>query len=335
MPALSEYANVYDTALVALEDKEFQVWFDPGPSLYCAEKDGWDFAAENPVSLLGLVAIWEQVGPSAYEEYWWRAGPPSGEPRYRTLPSAPPTGYTPIRERGGQRLFQASRWPSVTRDEARDREVRRWQVQTDRPVAEPAGWEHDLPDGATVRVTSASSLEVIIDLPTDPHFDPDAEMRRICDILRGVDDRWAITTLQGRPRSDWSVLLGPPASTDREAAHQGGRPMTDEHSGPESPWIRSYFQRFAVRPGMSFEDRRARSVYLWTLGYRWAREDLGYPEYGHGEESLLADFCAWLAKRTGLVGVDWIHHIEHIDSSPDNAVTLFRLFDEFLGERHR
>ena len=107
-------------------------------------------------------------------------------------------------------------------------------------------------------------------------------------------------------------------------------PMSDEPRGPEAPWIRSYFQKFSVRPSMFFEDRRARSVYLWTLGYRWSREDLGYPEYGHGEESLLADFCAWLARRTGLVGVDWIHHIENIDASPDNAATLFKLFDEFL-----
>lgn len=43
--------------------------------------------------------------------------------------------------------------------------------------------------------------------------------------------------------------------------------------GSES--IRFYFERFAVRPGMFFEDRRARSAYLWTTGYRWAREDLG------------------------------------------------------------
>ena len=96
MPALSEYSNVYDSALQVLDEKGFQVWYESGPDLYCAEKDGWDFAAESPIGLLGLVALWEQIGPAAYEEYWWRVAAPTWRPRYRSLPNAAPKEFVPV-----------------------------------------------------------------------------------------------------------------------------------------------------------------------------------------------------------------------------------------------
>ncbi|MEO1087336.1 MAG: hypothetical protein AAFY88_24125 [Acidobacteriota bacterium] len=86
MPALSEYANVHNTAAVILKKKGYQVWFDERLELYCGEKDGWDFMAESPCSLLGLVAIFEAQQPKDYEEYWWRIEEPQV---LNDLPSEP------------------------------------------------------------------------------------------------------------------------------------------------------------------------------------------------------------------------------------------------------
>lgn len=72
MPTLSEYANVYGTALQVLKDKGYQVWFEPTTNLFWAERNGWDFAADSPTGLLGVVAIYEHRRPDQYKEYWWR-----------------------------------------------------------------------------------------------------------------------------------------------------------------------------------------------------------------------------------------------------------------------
>jgi hypothetical protein len=77
MPALSEHVNVHSTAIAILRDKGFQVWkTEQYGGSYWAEKDGWDFLAHNPVSLLGLVAIFEARAPKQLREYWWRAENP-------------------------------------------------------------------------------------------------------------------------------------------------------------------------------------------------------------------------------------------------------------------
>jgi hypothetical protein len=72
VPTISEFPNVYDSALDLLEKKGFQLWFDEKSDLFFAERNGWDFAAENPISLLGLVAIFEAEEPSQFHECWWR-----------------------------------------------------------------------------------------------------------------------------------------------------------------------------------------------------------------------------------------------------------------------
>lgn len=59
MPALSEYTNVYNTALNILDKKGFSTWYDDEIDMFCAEKDGWDFMAESPCALLGVVSIYE------------------------------------------------------------------------------------------------------------------------------------------------------------------------------------------------------------------------------------------------------------------------------------
>ncbi|MFO0550973.1 MAG: hypothetical protein U0271_21460 [Polyangiaceae bacterium] len=92
MPALSEYSNVYNTALLVLRAKGFQLWYDEKQARYWAEKDGWDFSADSPCALLGLVAILEFTAPSEFREYWWRL---RGEDLYGNLPTEP-VDYTPV-----------------------------------------------------------------------------------------------------------------------------------------------------------------------------------------------------------------------------------------------
>jgi hypothetical protein len=43
VPALSAHSNVENTALVLLERKGYQYWYEHEAGLYFVEKDGWDF----------------------------------------------------------------------------------------------------------------------------------------------------------------------------------------------------------------------------------------------------------------------------------------------------
>ncbi len=95
MPALSEYTNVYNTALELLSQKGFQLWFDEAAQLFYAEKEGWDFAGDTPLGLLGVVTIWEARQPTACKEYWWKD---EGGTDYRQLPEEPKP-YEPIYKR--------------------------------------------------------------------------------------------------------------------------------------------------------------------------------------------------------------------------------------------
>lgn len=52
--------------------------------------------ADSPISLLGLVAIYEHKKPQTYAEYWWRTTPECGA---TSLPTAPPD-YVPVWRRG-------------------------------------------------------------------------------------------------------------------------------------------------------------------------------------------------------------------------------------------
>ena len=92
MPALSEYSNVYDTAIAVLHSKGFRVWYDDSANCFCAERDGWDFVSESPCGLLGLISIYEFHQPKAYSEYWWRIEAATNS---RNLPNKPPS-YTPV-----------------------------------------------------------------------------------------------------------------------------------------------------------------------------------------------------------------------------------------------
>jgi hypothetical protein len=72
MPALSEYSNISNTALNILDKKGYQIWYDERLEMYCAEKNGWDFMADSPCGLLGLISIYEFKQPTIYKEHWWQ-----------------------------------------------------------------------------------------------------------------------------------------------------------------------------------------------------------------------------------------------------------------------
>ncbi|WP_430792012.1 hypothetical protein [Actinoplanes sp. G11-F43] len=93
MPTLSEHVNVYTTAIAVLEQKGFSVWYDRGRDTFCAQRDGWDFWADNPISLLGLVAVFEHKNPTEFVSNWWVT---EGSVRYPDVPETAPD-YIPVR----------------------------------------------------------------------------------------------------------------------------------------------------------------------------------------------------------------------------------------------
>ena len=74
MAALSAYNSTEKTSFHVLREKGYQVW--KKKDLYMAEKDGWDFAAHEMVELLGVVAVFENMRPARYAEYWWMISEP-------------------------------------------------------------------------------------------------------------------------------------------------------------------------------------------------------------------------------------------------------------------
>jgi hypothetical protein len=44
---------IHDTALSILAQKGYQLWYIDSTKTYWAERDGWDFASDSPVGLLG------------------------------------------------------------------------------------------------------------------------------------------------------------------------------------------------------------------------------------------------------------------------------------------
>ena len=77
MPDLSAYVNVYNTALVVLSRKGWSQSYDAATDSWCARKDGWELLADDPMQLLGLVAIHEHHSPQRKAEYWWKIDEPN------------------------------------------------------------------------------------------------------------------------------------------------------------------------------------------------------------------------------------------------------------------
>lgn len=88
MPALSEHINVHTTALAILKRKGFRYWYNEKINVFCAEKDGWDFMADSPCALLGVISIYEFQDPKEFKEYWWRIDDPTTQ--YKDIPRVAP-----------------------------------------------------------------------------------------------------------------------------------------------------------------------------------------------------------------------------------------------------
>jgi hypothetical protein len=77
MPDIGSHLNVFNTALVVLERKGWALRYDKAQGWWFAKKDGWEFLADDPMQLLGLVAIYEHHAPKKKEEYWWKIDEPN------------------------------------------------------------------------------------------------------------------------------------------------------------------------------------------------------------------------------------------------------------------
>ena len=76
MNQLSSYPNVYNTCLVLLRQHGFQLTYVKEQDVWLCEKDGFQFRADNPIELLGLTTIYQNVKPKENVEYWWRISEP-------------------------------------------------------------------------------------------------------------------------------------------------------------------------------------------------------------------------------------------------------------------
>lgn len=81
MVSLGSHANVYNTCLRILHNRQYRLWVSGGLDQdgcypldlqWYAEKNGEIFLADNPIELLGLTAVYEYVNPAGeMESYWW------------------------------------------------------------------------------------------------------------------------------------------------------------------------------------------------------------------------------------------------------------------------
>jgi hypothetical protein len=78
--SLGSHANVYNTCLRILRNRGFALRVEgemtadgcyPPDALWIAEKEWFHFAADNPIELLGLVAVYDYVRPKEASPYWW------------------------------------------------------------------------------------------------------------------------------------------------------------------------------------------------------------------------------------------------------------------------
>ena len=61
---------------MVLEKKGFSLRFDESREWWFAKKEDWEFMADDPIQLLGLVSIYEHHSPTDKTEYWWKIDEP-------------------------------------------------------------------------------------------------------------------------------------------------------------------------------------------------------------------------------------------------------------------
>ena len=91
---LSSHANVYNSCLLILRDRGFELEVSgdqkdaggyPTDLLWIARKDGFTFSADNPIELLGLVAIFDIKQPAEDRSYWWTVEGPEDRSYWWTV----------------------------------------------------------------------------------------------------------------------------------------------------------------------------------------------------------------------------------------------------------
>lgn len=103
---------------------------------------------------------------------------------------------------------------------------------------------------------------------------------------------------------------------------------------PSDPWLIPFLKRVSARPGMFLASENVAALSLYLQAYGQARVDLGLPEFGRGEETLLADFTAWLmARSASRHDHGWQELIHFANPDARNVQTFFSLFEEFLLAR--
>lgn len=75
MASLAAHTNVWGTCLQLLERKGFRLHVALGEDecvvSWFAERGDIELQADDPISLLGLAAIYEDLRPERHEPYWW------------------------------------------------------------------------------------------------------------------------------------------------------------------------------------------------------------------------------------------------------------------------
>ena len=103
---------------------------------------------------------------------------------------------------------------------------------------------------------------------------------------------------------------------------------------PRDAWLIPLLKRMSKRPGMFLGNERVGTLATYLQGYGQARVDLGVPEFGEGEETLLVDFEKWLAAEMGDTrDVAWPTLIATADPGDHNVRTFFHRLEEFLQQR--
>jgi hypothetical protein len=79
MASLSSHINVWETCLQLMNRRGYRLEMsyaddeDGGLSTWSAAKDGFTFMADDPIQLLGLITVYEDVQPEDNRAYWWCA----------------------------------------------------------------------------------------------------------------------------------------------------------------------------------------------------------------------------------------------------------------------
>ncbi|WP_437997796.1 hypothetical protein WMF26_45295 [Sorangium sp. So ce185] len=103
---------------------------------------------------------------------------------------------------------------------------------------------------------------------------------------------------------------------------------------PNDPWLLAFLKRVSVRPGMFLGDENVKTLAMFIQGYCQVRVDLGMPEFGAGESSLLDEFQKWLStKLNDTRDVAWPTLIATEDPGERNVRRFFSRFEAFLRER--